>query len=190
MPRENYKVIISDEARARIDNDQCPSCGQPKILWHRRKDWRCCSRKCTEKFNASMVTYSWPEFRAKILARDKYTCVKCGHRPTTVHDLWADKKYIKKSYGDKFIAFTVWHGKPAVTIVADSELIADHIVPIAMGGPQWDEKNVQTLCLKCNKIKTKKDIGNIARFKKVQAQRAKHQNLTESIKVCKPGVCS
>jgi len=48
----------------------------------------------------------------------------------------------------------------------DSKLIADHIVPIAMGGEMWDIKNLQTLCIKCNKIKTKYDHKYIAYYKK------------------------
>ncbi len=48
-----------------------------------------------------------------------------------------------------------------------SELIADHIVPIAMGGLQWDMDNIQTLCAsKCNKRKTKMDAANIANYKR------------------------
>ena len=42
-------------------------------------------------------------------------------------------------------------------------LIGDHIIPIALGGKQWNLKNVQTLCIKCNKIKTKKDMKKIAK---------------------------
>lgn len=41
-------------------------------------------------------------------------------------------------------------------------LIADHIVPIALGGPQWDINNIQTLCLDCNRTKTAHDAADIA----------------------------
>lgn len=49
-----------------------------------------------------------------------------------------------------------------------SELIADHIVPIALGGEMWKESNIQTLCLDCNKVKTNIDMGNIAKHRRRQ----------------------
>ena len=42
-------------------------------------------------------------------------------------------------------------------------LIGDHIIPIALGGEQWDINNVQTLCIACDKIKTKQDAKDIAK---------------------------
>ncbi len=50
-------------------------------------------------------------------------------------------------------------------------LIGDHIIPIALGGEEWDLKNIQTLCIKCDKVKTKEDHGKIAlqrRINKIQ----------------------
>lgn len=46
-----------------------------------------------------------------------------------------------------------------------SQLIADHIIPIAIGGEEYDLKNVQTLCINCNKIKTKEDMKKIALYR-------------------------
>jgi 5-methylcytosine-specific restriction endonuclease McrA len=53
----------------------------------------------------------------------------------------------------------------------ESELIFDHIVPIALGGEVFDEKNVQLLCEKCNTIKTKNDLKKI--MKKIMLLRSK-----------------
>lgn len=47
-----------------------------------------------------------------------------------------------------------------------NQLIADHIVPIAVGGEEFDINNVQTLCIDCNKIKTKRDAQRIAKFRR------------------------
>ena len=47
-----------------------------------------------------------------------------------------------------------------------SNLIADHIKAIALGGDEWDMKNIQTLCEKCNKIKTKEDAKKIAQLRR------------------------
>jgi len=42
------------------------------------------------------------------------------------------------------------------------KLILDHIIPIACGGEEFDENNLQILCKYCNKIKTKRDHKKIA----------------------------
>ncbi len=44
--------------------------------------------------------------------------------------------------------------------------VLDHIRPIAMGGDQWARDNLQVLCERCNRIKTARDLGRIARWKK------------------------
>lgn len=46
------------------------------------------------------------------------------------------------------------------------ELIADHIIPIALGGKEFDENNIQILCNACDKIKTKQDHKDIAKLRK------------------------
>jgi len=48
--------------------------------------------------------------------------------------------------------------------------VLDHIRPIAMGGNQWDRGNLQILCEQCNKAKTARDMGRIARWKKYHKQ--------------------
>lgn len=50
----------------------------------------------------------------------------------------------------------------------DLKLIADHIVPIAIGGPQWDIDNIHTLCVECDKKKTKNDQKKIALARKIE----------------------
>lgn len=42
------------------------------------------------------------------------------------------------------------------------KLIADHIRPIYLGGPEFDKNNVQLLCKKCDKKKTKIDLSIIS----------------------------
>jgi len=80
-----------------------------------------------------------------------------------------------------------WHTKEQngheyhVAIIKDtSKLIGDHIIPIALGGDEWDINNIQTLCEKCNKIKTAIDIKEIAVLRKKEKLQAKGQKfLTE-----------
>ena len=54
-------------------------------------------------------------------------------------------------------------------------LVGDHIIPIALGGEQWDINNVQTLCIDCDKIKTKQDAKDIAKLRRKEKLEAKGQ---------------
>jgi len=81
---------------------------------------------------------SWPALREKAFKRDNYTCVKCGDNRKEIYDF----SYIT------------------------TNLIGDHIIPIALGGEEFDIDNIQTLCIKCNKIKTKKDAKKIAKLRR------------------------
>lgn len=160
--REGYKIVILEPAKTRIENDQCPSCGLPKIDWTRRKDWRCCSSACTNKLNKFYIYYGWPDLRMKAFKRDNFTCVQCGIQPTKeiVHNMNLDDTTWKYQ--------EVWQARSEVD---DSKLIGDHIIPIALGGDEWSIDNVQTLCIPCDKVKTKQDqanIGKLRRQEKVQ----------------------
>ena len=119
--------------------EHCPMCGLLKSEWKRRTDWRCCSTECTGKF--ADITYVWQWFKVKAFKRDNYSCVKCGEKP------------MQKTYEGKWI--------PDAGL-----LVGDHIIPISLGGEEYDLDNVQTLCLKCNKIKTAIDMKDIARQRK------------------------
>jgi len=156
--REGHKVIILEPAKSRIARDECPACGKPKYKWTRRTDWRCCSKECTEKFLESCrIIYGWADLRLKVFKRDNYTCVKCGKHPIDYH-----KKPVKnKEGGWDWIEINT--GKPDA-----SQLVADHIKPIAIGGEEWNPKNIQTLCIDCNKIKTKQDQADIAKQRRIE----------------------
>ena len=129
-----------------LDNNCCPICGLPKNDWKRRTDWRCCSTNCTKKFS-EVVVFIWQYFKEDAFKRDNYKCIKCGFAPIR----------------------TSWDG----SIVGDtSKLIGDHIIPIALGGEEYDLDNVQTLCIECNKIKTKKDMQQIALYRKQSVEQS------------------
>lgn len=49
-----------------------------------------------------------------------------------------------------------------------SALVGDHIVPIAIGGEEFDIDNVQTLCIDCDKKKTKIDMFVIAQRRRCE----------------------
>ncbi len=64
--------------------------------------------------------------------------------------------------------------------------ILDHIRPIAMGGDQWDVGNLQALCSRCNRIKTARDMGAIARWKRYHV-RGLSRPEDRSWLICEPG---
>ena len=44
----------------------------------------------------------------------------------------------------------------------------DHILPISLGGEEFEQSNLQLLCGPCNKVKTKQDMANIGKQRKVE----------------------
>lgn len=136
--RQNYHRELSDIAKQRLKENRCPNCGKPKAEWTRRNDWTCCSVECTENYYKEHdQSYSWQDFRYKVFTRDNSTCKMCNRR------------FVKK-------------GIALPEVPDESQLIADHILPIELRGEMWDLNNIQTLCIDCNKIKTKDDMGHIA----------------------------
>ena len=159
--REINKTIILEPAKTRLKKNQCPSCGLPKSKWKRRKDWRCCSVECTSKFYNYLISYCWADIREKALKRDNFTCVKCGdNRKET------EVSIMRKNWINRDEMFLGKEKKPRYKKEymkqVKNNLIGDHIIPIALGGDEFDLKNIQTLCLACNKIKTSKDLKDIS----------------------------
>lgn len=141
-----YNIILIPLAKKRIKLNQCPACALPKEKWKRRKDWTCCSADCTEIYwNDMVLCFDWKSLRAKVFKRDKYRCVECGS-----------------------------DGKNH-TNYESIELDADHITPISLGGDEWDINNIQTLCTRCHKNKTKEDMSKIAIARREYKQKQKGQ---------------
>ena len=150
--REVYKRVFTPIAKQRIREDKCPNCGLPKAEWKRSTTWRCCSKECTGNFwNNHVDILDWSVTRAMVFKRDNYVCAMCGKRFANVYE------------GEEY---------------AQSEmLIGDHIVPIAVGGSEFDMDNIQTLCIDCNKIKTKDDMGLIAENRRMEKILSKNKQL-------------
>jgi 5-methylcytosine-specific restriction endonuclease McrA len=145
--RPSYYRVVSPIVLEREKEGKCPNCGKPKTEWGRRTDWTCCSVDCTENYYKEFdITYTWESHRYEVFKRDNGVCAKCK------------LAFVKKSLISDDL------------VPNESSLIADHIIPIELGGSMWDKSNIQTLCIDCNKVKTKIDMGNIAkhrrRFKK------------------------
>lgn len=161
--RSGTKLVLSSETIRRLNNDLCPVCAKPKSQWDRRKDWRCCSSDCTTKYhNGDYYTYyDNSNMREKVLKRDNYTCTNCGKKAYKDYRSLPLFEYAV-SHGRRFYSNYTWideEGRP---------FIADHIIAIALGGDEFDLKNLQTLCFSCNKIKTKSDMKKIAEIRRIE----------------------
>lgn len=62
----------------------------------------------------------------------------------------------------------------------------DHIIPISLGGPEFDEANLQLLCPECNKTKTAKDMKLIALQRRNEKEQDRYiSDITEFNKIKK-----
>ena len=149
--REGYRVVVIEPAKSWIGQNRCGGCGLKKTAWKRRKDWKCCSSKCTKKFLSMYYHFGWSDMRDKVFERDKNTCQVCGFIAVAT-------KEVRDYFGEEreFNVKTI-----------SSQLDADHILPIALGGDEWEFKNIQTLCKVCHKAKTKVDMKRISVERKV-----------------------
>lgn len=156
---------LSEQQRMWLKNNCCPICGLPKDKWKRRTDWRCCSKECTMKFD-NIVVIIWQDFRLKVFQRDNYTCKNCGFESRKEQLIHPDsREYYERKYK---IFKIIQEDKDLIKGIFgdESQLIADHIIPISIGGEEYDLSNIQTLCIKCNKVKTKEDLKKIALYRK------------------------
>lgn len=149
--RQVNQIIISEEAQTRLRLKQCPSCGKPKEEWTRRRDWTCCSSECTNKYTGEMVIFGWQHLRLKAQVRDGHKCVKCGSK--------GEEVVVTNQLGNK----------------ETKSLQGDHIIPIALGGEEFNLDNIQTLCFLCHKIKTREDMKAIVNRRKLEKHLSRGQ---------------
>jgi len=128
---------------------------------------------------------NWASLRIKSLKRDNYTCVKCGDKREEIEVKIKRRKVVNLQEmlnlkaenilnKDKEIKFK-YEIKEYVEMRGN--FVVDHIEPIALGGDEWDINNLQTLCLKCNKIKTSQDQTKIAKQRRIEKAQAKNKTL-------------
>ena len=83
---------------------------------------------------------TWMDFRWYVLDRDNGKCKHCGKTITTKNEkgLW---------------------------LSSNADFVCDHIIPLCKDGKDWWEDpgmlNFQTLCVDCNKLKTKNDMATL-----------------------------
>lgn len=126
-----------------------PTCNNKREKYKTTDNYR---NYCKDHSGSDMSRFTnWQSLRYFVLKRDNYTCKKCGDKNEYVKI----KKYYPK-VADGFYEETI------------SNFVVDHITPIAIGGDEWDINNLQTLCLNCNKIKTKQDAKKIAKQRNIE----------------------
>lgn len=101
-----------------------------------KRQYRCCSKECTQEFWKIAFWSNTDKFIKIIKEKSNGKCAMCG-------------KEAKSIYKNNKCEFDI-----------------DHIVPIALGGNEFDIGNMQILCEDCHKLKTKIDIRKIAKIRR------------------------
>jgi 5-methylcytosine-specific restriction endonuclease McrA len=137
--RETRRYSNTPQEKERLALRACPNCGRERQnfnFWN--MDAVCCRPSCTAEYWGRQPTIA--EMKQRVLAEQEGKCAHCGEEipePSAQQDR-----------------------------SASHPCVMDHIRPLAMGGDQWARENLQVLCRRCNRIKTARDMGEIARWKK------------------------
>jgi len=119
----------------------CLNCG--KIIEDKRRR-KYCSEDCSHQW---FRKHYWVGMRDYILKIQKYTCQKCGATPP------------REENG--MLKWTNDHSR-----LDYFDYVVDHKIPIALGGDEFDEDNLQVLCGICDKEKTEVDQAKITKLNK------------------------
>ena len=137
--REHRRYSNTSEEKERLARSACPSCGRERSAFPPERETICCGPSCSAKYwREERPTVG--EMRRLVLLEQEGKCARCHQE-------------IPKS-------------RPEGRRHHPHPFILDHIRPIAMDGDQWAMENLQVLCTRCNKIKTARDMGAIARWKR------------------------
>lgn len=146
----------------------CHWCGMDLKL---TKDHRRISFCCHEHSILYQNNFEWQNgIMYSIIERDGSKCVKCGFDPKIFN------KKLKELFPFEKYKLMDWKNRDKMTkkqndyvkslgYSSNHALIeVDHIKAIKMGGDPFNYDNLQTLCYKCHKIKTKEDMGKMAKM--------------------------
>lgn len=166
--RATYNILIMPKGwQELIDAKFCPVCEKKNS-----RRYRCCSPDCTTKFWLKAFG-SW-ELRHRCFKRDKFICQMCGANRDVVI-AWEKRRnrWLENNPDNNPPALNHWDDLRYVKATNDYqfqeiEFDADHVIPIALGGAQFELDNYQTLCRPCHKKKTAKDMKKIALARKNQ----------------------
>ena len=135
---------FTPEEKERLSRRACPHCGRERIHFNPvYGNTICCQPSCSmEYWIKERPTIAG--MRQRVYDEQEGKCARCRHG---VYEFNATRgPYTHHHY------------------------VLDHIRPIAMGGDQWARDNLQVLCRRCNRIKTARDRGKIALWKKYQGR--------------------
>ena len=137
------------EEKERISRGACPHCGRERVHFNPGNEHTtCCQASCTlEYWFTERPTISG--MRRLVRGEQGGKCALCGKVVPDCNALERPGNH--------------------------HPYILDHIRPIAMGGDQWARDNLQVLCGRCNRIKTARDMGRIARWKKYHCRGLDHR---------------
>ena len=187
--RRGPKFFMPDGWEEKIRKGICPVCNKENT-----RGYRCCSKECTVKFWKTEGVYWSTELKGMCFKRDNYICRKCGASNKAL-DEWQERfdKWLEPYYGKEPSElpegitrsghYRQWFSKEAGRLVTPAEIYtnktgdkcpericfeADHIVPIALGGDQYDLNNYQTLCERCHRKKTAREGRQFAQARRGQ----------------------
>ena len=145
-------------------------CG--KLVPERNRKY--CSSQCSKEWYAKHNQHGMAIF---VFKRENGVCQKCGHTNNPIGSVYPERpKWNSNGYKAHREDLTKYEEQLKEYYKARNEyrethpfrdFIADHIIPIALGGAEFDPNNVQLLCEVCNKKKTKQDQGKIAKKRKL-----------------------
>lgn len=136
--RDSYYALSDYKPKLNGDGQKlCLNCGE--VLGKRKRKY--CSDKCSSEW---FRKHYWSGMKDHILTVQNYVCQKCGATPPR--------------HEGGMLNWTNDHSS-----LDYFDYVVDHKIPIALGGGEFDENNLQVLCGPCNKIKTKEDIKKIVK---------------------------
>ena len=107
-----------------------------------------CCDECSEEW---LCKHSHQAMRLRLIQKRGACCQKCG------------KQIVIDENG--------------IHVTDFSDIVMDHIIPISLGGLEFEEGNLQLLCSACNKIKTALDAKSIATQRMVEKKLVKGQTM-------------
>ena len=136
--RDSY-YPLSDYKPKRNEQGQllCLNCGT--VLGKRKRKY--CSDECSGEW---FRKHYWAKMSEHIFKVQNYVCQKCGATPP------------RNEQGN--LEWTNDHSS-----LDYFDYVVDHKIPIALGGREFDESNLQVLCGPCNKIKNRQDMKMIVK---------------------------
>ncbi len=149
----------------------CLNCGKPIPPENRKY----CCLNCAQEFFAKHNQRGLAEL---VYKRENGKCQKCGWKnpkfeiPPPKYPGWVKggMKAREKAMRDYWAADRAWdkeYDEWEKTSPKPRKFIADHIIPISLGGPEFDLNNIQLLCAVCNRQKTKRDQAEIAKRRRL-----------------------